>query len=65
MGFNSGFKGLIAFFYLKNRQIFFVARLPLVGRGLFFVEASRSFSGTPLSVGLLWTSDHPGSETFS
>jgi hypothetical protein len=31
----------------------------LVGRGLLIIEASRSHSDTPHSVGLLWTSDQP------
>jgi hypothetical protein len=30
--------------------------------GLFIVEVSRSHSDTPLSVGLLWTSDRPFAE---
>jgi len=29
----------------------------LVGQGLLIIEASRSHSDTPHSVGLLWTSD--------
>ena len=36
---------------------------PPVSQGLFFVEASRSHSDTPHSVGLLWTSDRPNTET--
>jgi hypothetical protein len=36
---------------------------PLVGQGLLNVEASRSHSDTPHSVGLLWTSDQPDAET--
>ena len=43
----------------------FVAQQPLVGHGLFFSEASRSHSDTPQSVGLLWTSDQPGAETYT
>jgi hypothetical protein len=35
----------------------------LVGQSLLVIEASRSHSDTPLSVGLLWTSDHPDGET--
>ena len=34
-----------------------------VGQGLLINEASRSHSDTPQSVGLLWTSDQPDSET--
>jgi hypothetical protein len=36
---------------------------PPVGQGLVIVEASRSYSDTPHSVGLLWTSDQPDAET--
>jgi hypothetical protein len=35
----------------------------LVGQGLLIIEASRSHSDTPHSVGLLWTSDQPDAET--
>jgi hypothetical protein len=40
-----------------------MAQQPPVGQGLLTVEASRSHSGTPHSVGLLWTSDQPHAET--
>jgi hypothetical protein len=43
--------------------IFFMARQPLVDLGLLNIEASRSHSDTPHSVGLLWTSDQPDAET--
>jgi len=33
------------------------------GQGLLIIEASRSHSDTPHSVGLLWTSDQPHAET--
>jgi hypothetical protein len=36
---------------------------PLVGQGLIIIEASRSHSDTPHSVGLLWTSDQPDAQT--
>jgi len=36
---------------------------PLVDQGLLIVEVSRSHSGTPQSVGLLWTSDQPDAGT--
>jgi hypothetical protein len=36
---------------------------PLVGHGLLNVEASRSHSDAPHSLGLLWTSDQPDAET--
>jgi hypothetical protein len=35
-----------------------MAQQPLVGQGLLIIEASRSHSDTPHSVGLLWTSDN-------
>jgi len=40
-----------------------MAQQPLVGQGLRIVEASRSHSLTPQSVGLLWTGDQPDAET--
>jgi len=40
-----------------------MAREPLVGQSLLIIEASRSISDTPQSVGLLWTSDQPETET--
>jgi hypothetical protein len=40
-----------------------MAQQPLVGQGLLIIEASRSHSGTPHSVGLLWTSDQLDAET--
>jgi hypothetical protein len=36
---------------------------PLVGQALLIIEASRSHSDTPHSVGLLWTSDQSDTET--
>jgi hypothetical protein len=36
---------------------------PLVDQGLLIVEASRSHSNAPQSVGLLWTNDQPDKET--
>ena len=38
---------------------FFYDLIALVGLGLLKVEVSRSYSDTPHSVGLLWTSDRP------
>jgi hypothetical protein len=35
----------------------------LVGLGPLVIQASRSHSETPHSVGLLWTSDQPDTET--
>jgi hypothetical protein len=40
----------------------FMAQQPLVDQGLLIVEASRSRSDTPQSVGLLWTSNQPDAE---
>ena len=37
--------------------IYNMARQPLLGQGLLIIKASRSHSGTPHSVGILWTSD--------
>jgi hypothetical protein len=36
---------------------FFTAQQPLVGQGVLIIEASRSYSYTQQSTGLLWTSD--------
>jgi len=40
-----------------------MAEQPLVGQDFLIIEALRSHSDTPHSVGLLWTSDQPVSET--
>jgi hypothetical protein len=40
-----------------------LAQHPLVGQGPLIIEASPSHSDTPHSVGLLWTSDQPHTET--
>jgi len=40
-----------------------MAQQPPVDQGLLTVEASRSHSHTPHSVGLHWTSDQPDAET--
>ena len=34
----------------------------LVGQGLLIIEASRSHSDAPRSIGLLWTGDQPDAE---
>jgi hypothetical protein len=49
----------------QDTNIFFfsMVRQPLVSLGLLIVEASRSHSDTPHSVGLLWTSDQSDAET--
>jgi len=36
---------------------------PLVGQGFLIVEASRSHSDTPHSLGLFWTSGQPVAQT--
>ena len=36
---------------------------PIVNRGLYIIEASRSHSDTPHSVVLLWKCDHSDAET--
>jgi hypothetical protein len=40
-----------------------MAQMLLVGQGLQIIQALRSHSDTPPSVGLLWTSDQPDAET--
>jgi hypothetical protein len=40
-------------------------RQPLVGQGLLIIEALRSHSDTPYSVGHIWTSDQLDAETFT
>jgi hypothetical protein len=48
---------------MKQRVYYPVAPHSPVGQGLLIIEASRSHSDTPHSVGLLWTSDQPDAET--
>ena len=45
-------KQIILGFYLMTRQA-------VVGLGFLIAEALKSHSGTPNTVGLLWTCDHP------
>ena len=40
-----------------------MTRQHLVDQGLLIVETSRSYSDTPHSVGIVWTSDQPDVET--
>jgi hypothetical protein len=47
----------------QTLYIFPIAQQPLVGQGLLLIEAWRSYSDTPHSVGLLWTNDQPVAET--
>jgi hypothetical protein len=43
----------------------YIAQQPLVNQGFLIIEASRSYSVTPHSVGLLWTSDRPDAENYT
>jgi hypothetical protein len=47
----------------RDIDFFPMPEQPPVGQGLPIIEASRSHSDTPHSVGLLWTSDQPVAET--
>jgi hypothetical protein len=49
--------------YTINIIFFIMAQQPLVDQALLIIEASQSHSDTPHSVGLLWTSDQPDTET--
>jgi hypothetical protein len=40
-----------------------MAQQLLVGQSLLVIEASRSYSDTPHSVGILWTGDQPVAQT--
>jgi hypothetical protein len=40
-------------------HFFYTPQLPLLDRGLFVIDASRSHTDTRQSVGLLWTSNRP------
>jgi len=40
-----------------------MAQQLLASQGFLIIQASRSHSDTPHSVGLLWTSDQPDAET--
>jgi hypothetical protein len=42
---------------------FFMAQQPIVGQSIPIIEVLRSHSGTPHSVGLIWTWDQPNTET--
>jgi len=46
-----------------DQTIFSTSQQPPVGQGLLTVEASRSHSDTPHSVGLLWNSERPVADT--
>ena len=47
----------------KKGFFFSMAQQTLVGQGLLIIEASRSHSETPHSLGLLWASDQLVAET--
>ena len=49
-----------ALIFLAN---FYYGPTALVGQGVLIDVVSRSHSGTPHSVGLLWMSDQPGART--
>ena len=55
---------LIGHIFIPYNRIYFVPMLqkPPVDQGLFVIEASRSRSDTPHSVGLPWTSDQSDAE---
>jgi len=42
-----------------------MARQPLMDQDLLIMEASQSNSDTPHSVGHLWTSDQPNTQTYT
>jgi hypothetical protein len=58
-------KRLIFCFYMHPDFFFPMAQQPLVGQGLLIIEASRSHSDTPHSIGLLWTSDQHDANPFT
>ena len=47
----------------QGKTNFFMAQQPLVGQGRLIIDALRSHSDTPHSLGLLWTGDQPDAET--
>jgi hypothetical protein len=49
----------------KSLHFFPMMQQPLVGKDFLSVEAFRSHSDTPQSVGLLWTSDQPVAEIYT
>jgi hypothetical protein len=54
---------LLSFLLTEIYFFFSIVRHPLVGQGLLIIDASRSHSDTPHSVGLLWTNGQPDAET--
>jgi len=60
----SGRHCLVQYYTTSIGNFFFlVVQEPLAGQGLLNIEASRSHSDTPHSVGLPWTRDQPVAET--
>jgi hypothetical protein len=49
--------------HTTGNTLFFIAQQPLVDQGLLIIEASRSNSDTPHSVGLLWKRDQLCAQT--
>jgi len=49
--------------YMCIRKAFFMAQQPLVDRDLLVIEASLLHPDSSHSVGLLWTSDQPDTQT--
>jgi hypothetical protein len=56
---------LLVWLVLYSVIVSFMAGQLLLGQSLLVEGVSRSHSDTPQSVGLLWTSDQPDSETSS
>jgi len=59
---NFGIVDIIVCMYMHTSYIYIffpMARQPLVCQGRLIIEAARSHSDTPQSVGLVWTSDQP------
>jgi hypothetical protein len=54
---------LYIFETISKYYFFPVAQQSLLGQGVLVIEASRSHSDTPHSVGLLWTTDQPDAKT--
>ena len=53
----------LRYYTILYQNIFSKAQQPPGGHGLLIIEASRSHSDTPHSVGLLWTSAQTEAET--
>ena len=53
----------VAITWLSMPIFFFMVKQPLVSQGLLIIEALRSHSDTPHSLGLLWAREKPDAET--